>query len=404
MDIIEQFLHKVSYKFPKGYPDINDEQDILMLEGMLKELGVDFLFEKKLEWGDLSSATRKYSRLTIIDDKIKSGTPFKLEDGTEVPLQYTDNSYSELFTNQKIDNIKKIGGNRINQFTFFKTPSGKEIGFSAITKTKDLGGTGGSKAQTSERQERGLVDTINKSSEANVPKLLTGTNGVSIPNVSSITKLEGNAAHGKEHYADLVLNTLDNKKILISAKGLEVPNIAGGGLTGITLFGENVQNWVVDFYEKAYQFYKKRFESNPDYTFETNLRGNKDFSDVGAELPDDIVLEILRGTAKMGGPIDYYYIGEMDIKSPTITKNPKGGIIIDFSNDKGRFVPIEMYAEQERLFPYLRKRDGDVFFTDNYQIVNGIKIRQIFKSSANPNKKATSARLGILDKPRGTQL
>lgn len=41
MNIIEQFLRKVSYKFPKGYPDINDPKDWLMLEGMLKELGID---------------------------------------------------------------------------------------------------------------------------------------------------------------------------------------------------------------------------------------------------------------------------------------------------------------------------------------------------------------------------
>ena len=41
MDILEKFLRKVSYKFPKGYPDINDAQDMLMLEGMLKEMGID---------------------------------------------------------------------------------------------------------------------------------------------------------------------------------------------------------------------------------------------------------------------------------------------------------------------------------------------------------------------------
>ena len=38
MDILDKFLRKVSYKFPKGYPDINNEQDMIMLEGMLKAL------------------------------------------------------------------------------------------------------------------------------------------------------------------------------------------------------------------------------------------------------------------------------------------------------------------------------------------------------------------------------
>lgn len=41
MDIFDKFFKKFSYKFPKGYPDINDAQDMLMLEGMLKEMGID---------------------------------------------------------------------------------------------------------------------------------------------------------------------------------------------------------------------------------------------------------------------------------------------------------------------------------------------------------------------------
>ena len=38
---------------------------------VLEKLGVDFLFEKQLAWTDLSSASRKYYRLTVIDDNIK---------------------------------------------------------------------------------------------------------------------------------------------------------------------------------------------------------------------------------------------------------------------------------------------------------------------------------------------
>ena len=41
MDALDKFLRKVSYKFPKGYPDINDTQDWLMLEGMLGDLGIN---------------------------------------------------------------------------------------------------------------------------------------------------------------------------------------------------------------------------------------------------------------------------------------------------------------------------------------------------------------------------
>ena len=37
MDPIDKFLKLYSYKFDKGYPDMNDEQDILLLESILKE-------------------------------------------------------------------------------------------------------------------------------------------------------------------------------------------------------------------------------------------------------------------------------------------------------------------------------------------------------------------------------
>ena len=41
MDILEQFLHSISYKFPKGYPDIENDQDILLLENELNKLGIN---------------------------------------------------------------------------------------------------------------------------------------------------------------------------------------------------------------------------------------------------------------------------------------------------------------------------------------------------------------------------
>ena len=41
MNILEQFLNNIAYKFPKGYPDINDKQDMLIIENELKKLGID---------------------------------------------------------------------------------------------------------------------------------------------------------------------------------------------------------------------------------------------------------------------------------------------------------------------------------------------------------------------------
>ena len=38
MNIFDKFFTKYGYKFPKGYPDMNNEQDILLLESLLEDL------------------------------------------------------------------------------------------------------------------------------------------------------------------------------------------------------------------------------------------------------------------------------------------------------------------------------------------------------------------------------
>ena len=59
MDILEQFLHSIAYKFPKGYPDINNKQDMLLIERELFKHNID------LREGTKASNTRK-----AIDSKI----------------------------------------------------------------------------------------------------------------------------------------------------------------------------------------------------------------------------------------------------------------------------------------------------------------------------------------------
>jgi hypothetical protein len=74
MDILDIFLNKYSYKFPKGYPDMNNEQDVLLMEGILENLGVD-LNEMKLQ-------KRQLLKRTNIDTFLEnffSNTPFKTD-------------------------------------------------------------------------------------------------------------------------------------------------------------------------------------------------------------------------------------------------------------------------------------------------------------------------------------
>jgi hypothetical protein len=47
MDALTKFLNNIAYKFPKGYPDMNNEQDILLLETELDNLGINLKEVKK---------------------------------------------------------------------------------------------------------------------------------------------------------------------------------------------------------------------------------------------------------------------------------------------------------------------------------------------------------------------
>jgi hypothetical protein len=63
MDILEQFLHSIAYKFPKGYPDMDNKQDVLILENEFKKIGIDLEeLKAKPHWNE-----RIGERGTILD-------------------------------------------------------------------------------------------------------------------------------------------------------------------------------------------------------------------------------------------------------------------------------------------------------------------------------------------------
>jgi len=74
MDALDIFLKKYSYKFPKGYPDMNNEQDILLMESILNELGVDLDEDQSESHSELSSLINDTSGKDKKLSKLKSYT------------------------------------------------------------------------------------------------------------------------------------------------------------------------------------------------------------------------------------------------------------------------------------------------------------------------------------------
>ena len=389
MDPIKKFLDRISYKFPKGYPDINNSKDVNLLESLISETtGKKFsLLEKALTFNDVAGESRKLIRLTIIANKIREKTPFTLQDGEkEVILSFNDPSYDNLFTNQKVDAIRSVGGRSINNFKFFIDGDGNEYSLKQIKKTKELGGTGGTKAQTSERQERGLIDAINSVEGI---KTLVGDNGFEIPNIIKAEKQPDPPR--AEAYADIRLIRKVGDPYLLSAKGIATPSIAGGGLTGITQINDDLGNFVADFYQDAYEYYKKIFDANDEIDYDTNLYKTSFMKDVNRVVPPNLIDDMLRGNEAMGGPVDGYYIGPMDVQYTV-----EGNKIIT----NGDVIPLETFADKyDKIFMHIKKRSGDYYFTDALQTVNGFTMPLIFTNK--PGGKMAKSRLGTNPKSRG---
>jgi hypothetical protein len=398
MNIFDKFFKRYAWKFPKGYPDMKNEQDILLLESLVsKILGEEIILEKALEWIDLSDASRKYYRLTIIDDKIKSGAPFKLENGKEEVLTYTDAAYSDLFANQKVEDIKRIGGASINSFPFFQDSQGNKIGFKEITKTPELGGSGGTKEKTTERQERSLIDTINS---VDGVKTIVSQDGSKIEGVVRAEKVTEPTILKKEGYSDVRLILDDGSKLLVSAKGPSAPTLGSGGISGIKILtkgGANpeILDFVDDFYNKAYAYYKDIVDK--EGLEGKNLYKNKSVPDVSIKVPEEIITTILKGTPEMGGPVSYYYIGGMNVEKDI------NGQTITLKN--GSFIPLDTFIKEKsgKLYAHVRKRDGDLYFTRATQNINDRTVPVIFSKKSDGSGGAQS-RFGIIDKIRGVEI
>ena len=84
MDALERFLNRNAYKFPKGYPDLNDKQDVLLLESLLTNiLEEEVILENQdlisliksniKDYGDLEASGRDTIKLIFSDIPNRGG-------------------------------------------------------------------------------------------------------------------------------------------------------------------------------------------------------------------------------------------------------------------------------------------------------------------------------------------
>jgi hypothetical protein len=120
MDILEQFIRSVSYKFPKGYPDMKDPKDVILLESLIAKMGID-IFDK-----DLNENETKGEATLFETALVKAWYDLRNE---EVPKDAAPQKDLDALSPKMIEDAKHIlkqnnltGGNRAQQLGSSSSP------------------------------------------------------------------------------------------------------------------------------------------------------------------------------------------------------------------------------------------------------------------------------------------
>jgi hypothetical protein len=210
MNVFDKFFIKFAYKFDKGYPDMNNIQDVLLLESiLLNEFGID-LDEgyNPLKFYDL----QKYGgpRLKILFNKIEGGAPFDMINGEQVVLNFTKPEYGPLFNNLDVEGLKALSKTNINAFPFFVDKQGQTYSIGDLLKTKDFGGKG--EGSGTRVEDIALSNVAQKIQELGSIDVKLSENGKIYNNIIEATTVSGTPK------ADFTFNDKTGPVIFISHK------------------------------------------------------------------------------------------------------------------------------------------------------------------------------------------
>lgn len=153
MDILEQFIRDIAYKFPKGYPDMKDPKDILLLENELLKYGIN------IKEANLAGPTTNYAKPTGAFYKYVELNPKASEAEFEADndaVLFDIDSQQPSSQIQKGENFKildknendliKISGSYVTKISYqgkeyyiklkdILKPTGKQVGFVQVDLT-----------------------------------------------------------------------------------------------------------------------------------------------------------------------------------------------------------------------------------------------------------------------------
>lgn len=237
-----------------------------------------------------------------------------------------------------------------------------------------------------ERQENGVIRAINEAVKRNKKNPITVVAGKTrFSGVISAEKYSGRQMTGSEPYTDIVITSLvGGKRTMynLSLKGEEAASLAGGGLRGLELIIPGIGK---KFMTTAYEYLVEDKKLNP---------GDK-VPDIYGKITGSTKMKIVRGNEKIGGPIDYMYIGKMDVLSQYDAKKN----ILTFKN--GELIDADTYAKTHELYFRLRARRIDQRFDPSAK--DSTNTPKIYGKS--PSRGDSAGRIVITDDvPRNAEM
>jgi hypothetical protein len=229
---------------------------------------------------------------------------------------------------------------------------------------------------SAERQETGFVNAVKdafKKNQKNPITLIVGK--TTLNSVINAEKYTGRQAGGSEPYTDVQIFMKNNESVNISMKGEAAPSLAGGGLKGLELAVPGIAK---KFMNAAYKYLKDT----------TKLKEGQKVPDVYGKINDIDKKKIVVGNKAMGGPIDYMYIGKMDVVESYDDKTAT----LTITNAK--LIDAGTYADDHELYFRLRARRDDQRFDPSAKDSYGVP--KIYGKS--PSKGDSAGRIVVTDK------
>lgn len=314
MDILDIFLNKYSYKFPKGYPDMNNEQDVLLMEGILENLGVD-LNEMKLQKGQLLKRTN----IDTFLENFFSNTPFKTDSGDVILDTIFD--YTKEDKNKQ-DEIK----NKIQNNTGKIKVSGKYIdtgdSFEGITgdliKTSEFGGKTSARGEEIEAKELAYVNNLIEQNGGKIDIILDKT---VYPNITKAEKVP------KNKQADFVFIGDKDNNLYIQHKDIVSQQLSGVHKLNLLDVEENLLN-VKDLTDNELKIVVKKYPEIQEFVDAVKTKrpnGLKSKDNFSRLISPELQIKAAYGIGGDFGPskVQAVFFGNLTLKSEQLDNGEK---------------------------------------------------------------------------------